>query len=194
MLGQAKHPRAIVALCVLMVVAIAAVAIFESSGPPVYSSVDSTAQIETDFSNHLSDIRTMNITTIEQDYASDARIQFYAGDLNNSYSGLKGVVIGYGADVFPYFAVPEFSNFNTSVKVDGKSATVNATFVISGRDSDDLPQAAAVSAHLVYELKGQTWLISFESWNLVFAPGTTDESNGENSENCLFSGFRSRPL
>jgi hypothetical protein len=178
MLGQAKHPRAIVVLCVFMVVAIAAVAIFESSGGPVSSSVDSKAQIQTDFTNHLADIRTMNITTIEQDYTSDARIQFLAGDLNNSYSGIKGVVIGYQADVFPYFAVPQFSNFNTTVKVDGKSATVNATFVISGYDSDDLSQAAQVSAQIVYVLEGQTWLISFESWHLFFAPGSTDESNG----------------
>src|SRR5450759_467861 len=142
MFGQAKHPRVILALCVLTVVAIAAVAVFESSGGSISaSSTPPTAQIEDDYSSHLASIHAMNVTAIEQAYASNASVQFSVPGQENTgnHTGLKSIGILFGADMFPNFAVPNFSELNSTVKVTGNTATLDSTFIINGYNSDANP-------------------------------------------------------
>lgn len=179
MLRNARHPRALIAICVLTVVAIAAVAAVEAEGGFVASPGNPEAEVLAAFSTHLSAINTMNVTAIEQAYSSDAKVQFTDQYETFNYTGLKGVGIAFGADVFPNFAVPKFTEINSTVKADGKSGTVESTFIIYGYDSDDLPQSARVTAHVDYMLDGGSWLISFESWNLVFAPGQPADNEGD---------------
>lgn len=171
MLKNAKHPRALIALCVVTVAAIAATAAFEAEGGFAAPQGNPVAEVQTAFSDHLTLINTMNTTAIEQEYSSDAKVSFTDKYETFNYTGLKGIGIAYGADVFPNFAVPKFSEINTSVKVDGKTATVDSTFIIYGYDSDGGPQSARVTAQLEYGLDKGSWLISFEAWNLVFSPG-----------------------
>ena len=171
MLENAKHPRALIGLCVIMVVAIVAVAAVEANGGFVTAQGNPVSEVQTDFSNHLSTINSMNVSAIEAAYSSDAKVQFTDKYETINYTGLKGVGIAYGADVFTNFAVPKFSDINSTVNVEGKQATVESTFIIYGFDSEGGPQSARVTAYLDYGLNNGNWLISFESWNLVFAPG-----------------------
>ena len=177
MLSNAKHPRAIIALVVVMVIAIAAVWAFESSGALDGPSGNPRTQIQEDFSSHLDNIHTMNLTAIEGDYTSGASVQF-ADPLENTgnYTGLKQIGIAYGADVFVNFAVPRFSNINSTIKVERTSATLDSTFVVVGYDADDYAQSASVSAHLVYAFHGGAWLISYEFWRIDFANGSGNNS------------------
>ncbi len=176
MFGQAKHPRALLALCVFTVVVVAAVGIFiESSAIRANGSTDSGAQIEADYSSHLSSIRSMNLSAIEQAYTSNATVQFGVPGAEDSgnHTGLKSIGTLFGADMFPNFAVPNFSAMNSSVKVTGTStAVLYSTFIISGYNADANPQSARVSSHVEYVRQGGDWLISFESWSFTFPKST----------------------
>jgi len=71
--------------------------------------------------------------------------------------------------MFPNFAVPNFSRLNSTVKVSGGTAALDATFVIGGYNSDASPQSATASSHVEYVLDGGSWLIQSESWSFTFA-------------------------
>lgn len=171
MFGQAKHPRAILALCVFAVVAIAAVAVIESSrDASTAGSTSPTGQIEDDYSSHLANIHSMNVSAIEQAYTSNANVQFSVPGQENTgnRTGLKSIGILFGSDMFPNFALPNFSHLNSTVKVTGNTATLDSTFIIYGYNSDANLQSAAVNLHAGYVRQGGDWLISFESWSFAF--------------------------
>jgi len=172
MLGQAKHPRVILALCVFMVVAIAAVAIFESSnGSFTGSSLSPSGQVQADYSSHLLNIHSMNDSAIEHDYASSASIQF--ADPNEStgnYTGLTNITTAFQADMYVNFVLPIFSHTNSTVKVTGNQVTVDSSFLIQGYNTDGNALSAQVSTHVVYVHQGGDWLISYEVWNFTFPP------------------------
>jgi hypothetical protein len=175
MFGNAKHPRVILALCVFTVVAIAAVALFETSpGALGIGLRDPTALVEGDYSSHLQNVRSMNLSAIEHDYASNASVQFSVPgqETTGNHTGLKSIGILFGADMFPNFAVPNFSKMNSTVKVLGATATLDSTFVINGYNSDASPQTAKVSSHVEYVREGGVWLIEFESWSFTFTTAT----------------------
>lgn len=172
MLGQAKHPRVILALCVFMVVAIAAVAVFESSGSSVSGqSLSPTAQVQADYSSHLLNIHSMNNTAIGNDYASNASISF--ADPNEStgnYTGIAKIETALQADMYVNFVLPVFSQTNSTVKVAGNQATVDSSFLVQGYDTDGNALSAQVNAHVIYIHQGSNWLISYEVWNFNFPP------------------------
>jgi hypothetical protein len=171
MLGQAKHPRVILALCVFTVFAIAAVGIIDYSyGTAGAASPDPTSQIQDEYWSHLQSIRSMNASAIEQAYASNASVQFSVPgeESTGNHTGLRNIGILFGADMFPNFAVPNFSKMNSTTMVAGNTATLDSTFVINGYNSNASPQSALVSLHARYIKMGGDWLISFESWNFTF--------------------------
>ena len=172
MLGQAKHPRVILALCVFMVVAIAAVAVFESSGgSSPGQSLSPTAQVQADYSTHLLNIHSMNNTAIESDYASSASIQFVDPNENTgNYTGFANIADALQADMYVNFVLPVFSQTNSTVQVAGNQATVDSSFLVQGYNTDGNAMAAQVTTHVVYVHQGRDWLISYEVWNFSFPP------------------------
>lgn len=172
MLGKAKHPRAILVLCVFAVVAIAAVAVLESSGGFAPGQADSTSQIETNYTTHLLDIHYMNVSGIEQGYTKDGSVQFVdttqKGD-NVNYTGTANIGTGYNAAIFPNFALPTILHQNYTVRVEGNQATLNSTFFIQGYNDDTNLQNALVSTHVDYVRQNGAWLIKTETWDITFA-------------------------
>jgi len=170
MFGNAKHPRVILALCLFAVVAIAGVAVVESSPATLGLGLDAATQLEGDYSSHLQTVHSMNVSAIEQDYTSDASVQFSVPghETTGNHTGLKSIGILFGADMFPNFALPNFSRLNSTVKVLGSTATLDSTFVVNGFNSDASPQTAKVSSHVEYVRQGGSWLIRFESWSFTF--------------------------
>jgi ketosteroid isomerase-like protein len=181
MLGQAKHPRAIIALCVFMVVAIAAVAIFESSDGFLAGTGDPTAQIEAEYSSHLANIHSMNVSAIEQDYSSDASVEFTAvgQQSDGNYTGQENIAHLFGGALFTQFAVPTFSLVNSTVKVNGNKATLDSNFFINGYDTDANDQNARVTTQVHYVRQGADWVISFEAWTFTFYNDTGGNDNGD---------------
>jgi hypothetical protein len=171
MLGKAKHPKVVVGLCVFAVVAIAAVAVSETSpGVLFLGQADPAAQVEGDYSSHLQNVHSMNVSAIERDYSSNASVQFSVPgqETTGNHTGLKSIGILFGADMFPNFALPNFSKFNSTVKVLGATAVLDSTFVISGYSSDASSQTARVRSHVEYVREGGGWVIEFESWSFNF--------------------------
>ncbi len=158
--------------------AIAAVAVFESSGGFLPGAVDSKAAIESSYTAHLLDVHYMNVSGIEQAFTPDASVIFVdptqAGDNTGNFTGLQNIGNGFGA-IFLYFALPTISHENYTVSVNGNQATLNSTFVIQGYDSDENFQTALVTTHVDYVRQSGTWLISFEEWNITFGPIPTGE-------------------
>jgi len=173
MLGQAKHPKVIIGLCVFMVLAIAAVAVFESSQSSFSGqSASPTSQVQTAYASHLLNIHSMNDSAIKADYASDASIQFIdPNESTGNYTGLTNITIAYGADMFVNFALPTFSHTNSTVKVTGGQATLDSSFLIHGYNSVGTLLNTPVNAHVVYVRQGGDWLISYEVWSFTFPPG-----------------------
>jgi ketosteroid isomerase-like protein len=171
MLGQARHPKAIIALCIVMVVAIVAVAVFESSQGTFVGggSVDPTKQVEADYSAHLVNIHSMNVSAIEADYDSNASIAFVdAYENTGNYTGLQKIAEGYQADMYTNFALPMFSYTNSTVNVSGSKATVDSSFLIQGYNTDGNALSALVKTQVTYVHKGGAWLISYELWSFTF--------------------------
>jgi len=174
MLDQAKHPKVIIALCVFMVVAIAAVAVFESSGGSFASaptgSLSPTAQVQADYATHLLNIHAMNFSAIKGDYATDASVQFIdANENTGNYTGLTDIATAFSADMFVNFALPIISHKNSTAIVTGNQAVVTSSFLVQGYDMDGNPLAAFVTTHVVYVNQARSWLISYEVWNFTFS-------------------------
>jgi ketosteroid isomerase-like protein len=172
MLGKARHPRALIALCAFAVVAVAAVAVFESSGSFFVPATDPVAQINGDFYSHLQAMHSMNVTSIVQAYAGNATVRFDVQGPGQpgtgNYTGAKKIGNLFGGSIFQEFAVPNFTALNSTVKVTGKMATLDSTFTMSGYNADGNPQNAKVSAHDVYVRYSNDWLISYEVWTFTF--------------------------
>jgi len=181
MLGQAKHPRVIIALCVFMVVAIAAVAIFESSGGFVAATGNPTAQIEGEYESHLLNLHSMNVSAIEQDYASDGSVEFTAvgQPSTGNYTGPNNIAHLFGGALFTQFVVPTFSRVNSTVKVTGNKALLDSSFFINGYDTDANDQTATVTTQVHFVRQGADWLISYEAWTFTFYNETGGNSNGD---------------
>lgn len=173
MFRQAKHPRALLAICVFTVAAVVAVALFESSGSFFVAATDPVAQINDDFATHLQNIHSMNVSSIVQSYTSDASVQFNVQGQTGTgnRTGIKNIGNLFAASIFPAFAVPNFTARNSTVTVTGNTATLDSTFNISGYNSDANPQAARVSAHAVFVRQSGAWLISYEEWTFSFPSG-----------------------
>jgi hypothetical protein len=173
MLSNAKHPRVIIALVIVMVVAIAAVWAIQSDGGLTGPTGNASSEIQNDFANHLDNVHTMNTSAIEGDYSTGASVQFKdATENTGNYTGLKQIGLAYSADIFVNFALPRFSNVDSTIRVDGRIATVDSTFSVAGYDADAISQSARVADHVVYTFHDGVWLISFESWNFDFAGST----------------------
>jgi ketosteroid isomerase-like protein len=172
MFGKARHPRALLAVCIFTVVAIVAVAILESSGGPSAAAADPAAQINDDFYSHLQSIHSMNVSSIVQGYASNATVRFDVQGPGQpgtgNHTGTKNIGNLFGGSIFQEFAVPNFTAMNSTVKVDGNTATLDSTFIMSGYNAAGNPQSAKVSAHDVYSRSSHDWLVSYEVWTFAF--------------------------
>ena len=86
MFGKAKHSRVILGLCAFTVVAIAAVAVLESSpGTLGLALADSTAHVEGDYSSHLQNVHSMDVSAIAQ----EAEARELGVNLDNQANGVK---------------------------------------------------------------------------------------------------------
>lgn len=180
MLGNAKHPRAIIALCVITVVAIAAVAVFESSGGFAATQVTTNAQIESDYYSHLDNVHSMNVTAIEQDYSKDASVQFTDPNENTgNFTGQASIGKAYNAMMFENFALPIFTGTSANVTISGNKATLESSFLVQGYNIDGNALTATVETHVTYVRQGSDWLISYELWNFHFQALPADDEGDE---------------
>ena len=170
MFRRAKHPKVILALLAITPVAILASAIVLDSPQTIAGGPSPQTLVQENYLAHLQSIHSMNITAIQEAYASNATLALTdtAGDTQN-VAGPKNIATFFQAFMSQSFALPRFSKMNATVTVSGDTATLYSGLVVNGYNADANQQAAYANLRIGYVRSGTSWLISHETWNFTAA-------------------------
>lgn len=186
MSGPPKRSRLLpIALATIAIILIVGAFEFSNPGQTVQSTQTGSpsSQVSTDFSNHLDKVEGMNISSIEQDYQTNATAVLYstgqgsyygktelgAGNLSSSgnFTGRTEIGRMFNGVFLSDFIIPHFSNVKQNVTVVGSVAKVNSTFEVIGTNVDGSSLYASVSTQATYVKTDGQWLISYEVWNFT---------------------------
>lgn len=150
-----------------------------TTGASKAASVSAAGDVGAAWSDHISKFEEMNTTTMESDYTPNATASFVSlghGDyyspntvnktLTDNATTPHDIARMFQGALLSDFIVPHIYDVNTTVDVEGHTASLTSTFTIQGTNFDGTNLIASVTCRVTYlDVNGQ-WLISYEVWTL----------------------------
>lgn len=140
------------------------------------SGSTATTQVGRGFLAHLQNIASKNYTALALEYANDATLRITATTVDHittsgTQTGARNIS-SYWCSIIVCagsLANVTIDNISYTVRFVADKVIVNATFIMNG--NQNCPFQALLHVDAAYVTLNDKWLISQESWNVVFRYG-----------------------